>query len=63
MSSGKTDEDYYRAIEKLLGINKSALNHYLREQLQIESNKREFDVKLGLRPLVNSGFQAEAVKQ
>ena len=39
MSSGKTDEDYYSAIEKHLGINKSELNDYVREQLQIESNK------------------------
>lgn len=37
MSSGKTDEDYYRAIEKHLGINKSELNEYVREQLHIES--------------------------
>ncbi len=26
-------------------------------------NKPEFNVKLGLRPLVNSGIQAEALKQ
>ena len=39
MSSGKSDEDYYSAIEKHLGINKSELNEYIREQLQIESNK------------------------
>jgi hypothetical protein len=39
MSSGKTDEDYYSAIEKHLGINKSELNNYVREQLQIESNR------------------------
>jgi hypothetical protein len=39
MSSGKMDEDYYKAIEKHLGINKSELNSYLREQLKIESKK------------------------
>ena len=39
MSSGKTDEDYYKAIEKYLGINKSELNDYIREQLQLESKK------------------------
>ena len=39
MSSGKTDEDYYNAIKKYLGINKSELNDYAREQLQIESKK------------------------
>lgn len=39
MSSGKTDEDYYNAIEKYLGINKFELNEYIREQLQIESKK------------------------
>ncbi|MFK7750764.1 MAG: hypothetical protein AB8B65_20395 [Kordia sp.] len=39
MSSGKTDEDYYNAIEKHLEINKSELNEYVREQLQIESKK------------------------
>jgi len=38
MSSGKTDEDYYQAIDDFLGINKSELNVYIREQLQIESN-------------------------
>lgn len=39
MSSGKTDEDYYKAIEKHLGIYKSQLNHYIRKQLQIEAKK------------------------
>lgn len=39
MSSGKTDEDYYNAIEKYLGIHKSELNHYIRKQLEIESKK------------------------
>lgn len=39
MSSGKTDEDYYNAIEDLLEVNKSDLNSYIRDQLQIESNK------------------------
>src|SRR5690606_19765611 len=36
MSSGKNDEDYYKAIEACLGVNKSELNNYIREQLQIE---------------------------
>lgn len=39
MSSGKTDEDYYNAIEKYLEINKSELNDFVREQLEIESKK------------------------
>lgn len=39
MSSGKTDEDYYNAIEKHLGINKSELNNYIRQQLRIKSKK------------------------
>ena len=39
MSSGKTDEDYYSAIEEYLGVNTSQLNDYIREQLQIESKK------------------------
>ena len=39
MSSGKTDEDYYNAIERYLGINKSELNDYIRAKLQIESKK------------------------
>ncbi|KAA3636575.1 MAG: hypothetical protein DWQ02_08025 [Bacteroidetes bacterium] len=39
MSSGKTDDDYYNAIEGLLEVNKSNLNNYIRDQLQIVSNK------------------------
>lgn len=39
MSSGKTDEDYYKAIEKHLGVKKTDLNVYIREQLQIESEQ------------------------
>ena len=39
ISSGKTDEDYYNAIEKYLGINKSELNDYIREQLRLASQK------------------------
>ncbi|QSS98220.1 hypothetical protein [Psychroflexus sp. ALD_RP9] len=35
----KTDEDYYNAIEKYLGVNKLNLNEYIREQLEIESKK------------------------
>lgn len=37
MSSGKTEENYYDAIEEHLGIKKSEMNDYTREQLQIES--------------------------
>jgi hypothetical protein len=29
----------------------------------LEIFKADFEVKLGLRPLINSGFQAEAMKQ
>ena len=36
MSSGKSDEDYYNAINKYLGVEQSNLNKYLRKQLQIE---------------------------
>ena len=39
MSSGKTDEDYYNAIEVQLGVKKSEINEYIRDQLQIESKK------------------------
>ncbi len=39
MSEGKTDEDYYNAIKKYLGIHKAELNSYLRQQIQIESTK------------------------
>tara|TARA_R110000868_G_C10837707_1_gene759814 strand:+ start:58 stop:1161 length:1104 start_codon:yes stop_codon:yes gene_type:complete len=39
MSSGKMDEDYYKAIENYLGIKKLELNHYIRQQLLIESKK------------------------
>jgi hypothetical protein len=39
MSSGKTEDDYYNAITKHLGVKKSKLNGYLREQLKIESKK------------------------
>jgi len=37
MSSGKTDDDYYNAIEKHLGIPRLKLNNYLREQLKAEA--------------------------
>lgn len=39
MSSGKTDEDYYNAIDEYLGVNRLEINKYIREQLQIEANK------------------------
>ncbi|TKD61913.1 hypothetical protein [Flavobacterium sp. ASW18X] len=39
MSSGKTDEDYYKAIEKYLGIPRVQLNDYIRKQLQIEARQ------------------------
>ena len=37
LRSGKTDHDYYRAIEKYLGIKQPELNTYLRGQLEIEA--------------------------
>ena len=37
MSSGKTDDDYYNAIQKYLGIKRLDINNYLRKQLLIES--------------------------
>ncbi|MCO5725020.1 hypothetical protein [Robiginitalea marina] len=39
MSAGKSDEAYYQAIEKHLGVKQSELNAYIREQLQLESKK------------------------
>lgn len=39
MLSGKTDEDYYHAIDEHLGVDRSELNGYIREQLRVESNK------------------------
>ena len=39
MSSGKRDQDYYRAIEKHLGVKRSALNGYIRGQLRLEADK------------------------
>ncbi|WP_405368771.1 hypothetical protein [Nonlabens sp. Asnod2-A12] len=39
MSSGTNDEDYYKAIEIHLGVNKSEINEYIRNQLQVESEK------------------------
>jgi hypothetical protein len=39
LRSGKTDSDYYRAIEKYLGIKQSELNAYLRGQLEIEAER------------------------
>ena len=39
MNSGKLDDDYYSAIEKYLGIKKSNLNEYLREQLKAEAQE------------------------
>jgi hypothetical protein len=39
MNSGPSNENYYNAIEKYLGIKKNDLNFYLRQQLEIEANK------------------------
>ncbi|WGH75036.1 hypothetical protein P8625_13280 [Tenacibaculum tangerinum] len=39
MSSGTTDEDYYNAIKKYLGVHKSELNEYMRIELHNESKK------------------------
>lgn len=40
MNSGKTEEDYYSAIEKFLGVKKVDLNAFLREQLKKEAEKQ-----------------------
>lgn len=37
LNSGSKDEDYYRTIQELLGVDRKALNAYIREQLAIES--------------------------
>lgn len=37
MNSGKSDYNYYKAIERYLGIKKSNLNRYLREQIKAEA--------------------------
>lgn len=37
MKSGDSKEDYYKAIENLLGVSQQNLNEYLREQLRKES--------------------------
>ncbi|MFN4764110.1 hypothetical protein ACKGJN_13355 [Gillisia sp. Q332] len=39
MRSGKTDEEYYVAIENHLGVKKTDLNTYLRNQIEIEARK------------------------
>ena len=39
MNSGKSDDDYYNAIEKYLGIKRSNLNTYLRKQLKVEAQE------------------------
>jgi hypothetical protein len=39
MASGTEDEDYYRAIETFLGVERSGLNNYLRAQLAMESGQ------------------------
>ena len=38
LNSGKTNTDYYKAINTYLGIKKENLNIYLRQQLDIEAN-------------------------
>lgn len=37
MQSGKTDQEYYAALERFLGVAQSDLNQYLRAQLRIEA--------------------------
>ncbi len=39
MNSGQSNEDYYKAIEKYVGVKRNNLNKYLRQQLEIESTK------------------------
>ncbi|WP_213944717.1 hypothetical protein [Litoribacter ruber] len=39
MSSGETDEAYYKAMHELLGIKRGEINNYIREQLELESQK------------------------
>ena len=39
MDSGKTNEEYYVAIEKYLGIKKMELNNYLRKEIKFEAIK------------------------
>lgn len=36
MSSGKTDEDYYKSIEKYLGVTQLELNSFIRKKIQVE---------------------------
>lgn len=38
MNSGKSDQDYYTALEQFLGVKRGALNEYLRTQISIEAN-------------------------
>jgi hypothetical protein len=39
MNIGKSNENYYEAIETYLGVKKKDLNIYLRKQLEIESKQ------------------------
>ena len=39
MNTGNSDEDYYKAIEKYLGVKRADLNEYIRKQIEIEANK------------------------
>lgn len=39
MNTGKSNENYYEAIETYLGVKKKDLNIYLRKQLEIESKQ------------------------
>ncbi len=39
MNSGKTDNDYYGAIEKYLGIKQTELNEYLRKEIKVSLRK------------------------
>ncbi len=41
MNSGYSDEDYYNAIEKYLGIKRNDLNKYLRQELEIEEKSKK----------------------
>ncbi len=46
MNSGKTDSEYYNAIEKNLGIRRKNLNVYLREEVENNAEKKGFANKI-----------------
>ena len=40
MGSVVTNDDYYNAIEQYLGVKKTELNNYLREEIKLEVTAR-----------------------